>query len=113
MLKIKASEKNLDDVFGNEYLFQIPNYQRPYAWTTEEVGELLDDLLFAVDKDAEAQKEDAEAPYKNKVQDNLRRFTVIISYCKYYEKQVHHPFKNFRGQIQGNCALILHRYRGL
>ena len=51
---IKASEQNLDKVFCDDYLFEIPFYQRPYAWTTEEVGELLDDLLFAMDKDAEA-----------------------------------------------------------
>ena len=51
---IKASEQNLDKVFCNDYMFEIPYYQRPYAWTTEEVGELLDDLLFAMDKDAEA-----------------------------------------------------------
>ena len=51
---IKASEQNLNEVFSNKYLFQIPFYQRPYAWTTEEVGELLDDLLFAMDKDPEA-----------------------------------------------------------
>ena len=51
---IKASEQNLNKVFSNEYLFQIPLYQRPYAWTTEEVSELLDDLLFAMDKDPEA-----------------------------------------------------------
>ncbi len=46
---IKASEQNLDKVFCDDYLFEIPLYQRPYAWTTEEVGELLDDLLFAVE----------------------------------------------------------------
>ena len=51
---IKASEQNLDKVFCDDYLFEIPFYQRPYAWSTEEVGELLDDLLFAMDKDAEA-----------------------------------------------------------
>ena len=51
---IKASEQNLDKVFCDDYLFEIPFYQRPYAWTTEEVGELLDDLLFAMDKDADA-----------------------------------------------------------
>ena len=51
---IKASEQNLDKVFCDDYLFEIPFYQRPYAWTTEEVGELLDDLLFAMGKDAEA-----------------------------------------------------------
>ena len=36
---IKASEQNLDKVFCDEYLFEIPFYQRPYAWTTDEVGE--------------------------------------------------------------------------
>ena len=45
---IKASEQNLDKVFRDEYLFEIPFYQRPYAWTTDEVGELLEDLLFAM-----------------------------------------------------------------
>ena len=45
---IKASEQNLDKVFCDEYLFEIPFYQRPYAWTTDEVGDLLEDLLFAM-----------------------------------------------------------------
>ena len=36
---IKASEQNLDKVFCDDYLFEIPFYQRPYAWTTDEVGE--------------------------------------------------------------------------
>ena len=48
---IQAGEKNLDKVFCNDYLFKIPVFQRPYAWTTEEVNELLDDLLFSMDKD--------------------------------------------------------------
>ena len=45
---IKASEQNLDKVFCDDYLFEIPFYQRPYAWTTDEVSELLEDLLFAM-----------------------------------------------------------------
>src|SRR5207302_4212145 len=32
-------------VFSNEFIFTIPNFQRPYAWTTEQAGELLEDLL--------------------------------------------------------------------
>ena len=48
---IKASEQNLNAVFSDAYLFDIPLYQRPYAWTTEQVDELLDDLLNAVDRD--------------------------------------------------------------
>ena len=49
---IKASEKNLNAVFSDDYLFEIPLYQRPYAWTIGQVDELLDDLLSAMDRDA-------------------------------------------------------------
>lgn len=49
---IKASEQNLKELFSDNYLFEIPLYQRPYAWTKEQVDELLDDLLNAMDRDA-------------------------------------------------------------
>jgi uncharacterized protein with ParB-like and HNH nuclease domain len=42
---IHGSEYPLEKVFSNDFLFNVPNYQRPYAWTTEHAGELLDDLL--------------------------------------------------------------------
>ena len=45
---IKASEKALLKVFCDEFLFSIPEYQRPYVWTTEEAGELFDDLRNAM-----------------------------------------------------------------
>lgn len=48
---IKAGEENLAKVFCDDYRFEIPRFQRPYAWTTEEVSELLDDLLFAMNWD--------------------------------------------------------------
>ena len=38
--KITATEQNLDKVFSDEYFFEVPSYQRPYAWTTEQVDEL-------------------------------------------------------------------------
>ena len=41
---IQASQMNLVKVFCNDYRFEVPVFQRPYAWTTEEVDELLDDL---------------------------------------------------------------------
>ena len=47
---IKASEKALVDVFCDKFHFSIPPYQRPYAWTTEEAGELFEDLNFAMGK---------------------------------------------------------------
>ncbi|MYF74056.1 MAG: DUF262 domain-containing protein [Gemmatimonadetes bacterium] len=45
---IEATELQLLDVFSDKYIFNIPPYQRPYAWTTEQTGELLDDLLYAM-----------------------------------------------------------------
>lgn len=44
---IKATELPIRDIFSNSYSFEIPDYQRPYAWTVDEAGELLDDLLHA------------------------------------------------------------------
>ena len=51
---IKAGEQNLNAVFSDDYLFEIPPYQRPYAWTVEQVDELLDDLLNAMDRDVQS-----------------------------------------------------------
>ncbi len=45
---IEARELQLVSIFGDNYRFEIPEYQRPYAWTTEQAGELLDDLLHAI-----------------------------------------------------------------
>ncbi len=45
---IEAKELQLFSIFNDDYRFKIPDYQRPYAWTTEQTSELLDDLLFAM-----------------------------------------------------------------
>ena len=50
---IKASEQNLNAIFSDTYIFEIPVFQRPYAWTTEQVDDLLDDLLYAMRRDDE------------------------------------------------------------
>ena len=50
---IKASEQNLDRVFFDDYLFEIPVFQRPYAWEKEQVDDLLDDLLYAMRRDGD------------------------------------------------------------
>ncbi len=45
---IKGAEYPLEKIFSDDFFFKIPGYQRPYAWTTEEAEELLDDLLAAL-----------------------------------------------------------------
>ena len=42
---LSAKEQALSKIFGDDYVFGIPGYQRPYAWTTEQAGELFSDLL--------------------------------------------------------------------
>ena len=44
--EIKSEKILVKDIFANLW-FRIPEYQRPYMWTHEEVTELLDDLVFA------------------------------------------------------------------
>ncbi|MCY4127615.1 MAG: DUF262 domain-containing HNH endonuclease family protein, partial [Gammaproteobacteria bacterium] len=52
---LAATEQNLVDIFANnQYVFEIPLYQRPYAWTVEHIDELLDDLVDAMDRDYDA-----------------------------------------------------------
>ncbi|MDR3203823.1 MAG: DUF262 domain-containing HNH endonuclease family protein [Deltaproteobacteria bacterium] len=42
---IKATENSLSKVFSSDYCYEIPPYQRPYAWTVEETSALFDDLI--------------------------------------------------------------------
>ena len=48
---LKAHEKAISKVFSNDYVFYIPDYQRPYSWTTDQAGALLEDLLGCVKED--------------------------------------------------------------
>ena len=89
MADITASEKNLNSVFSDAHLFEIPSYQRPYSWDTEQVGALLSDLLDAMERDDETPyflgsivliKEDDSS--KSEVVDGQQRLTTLsILFC--------------------------------
>jgi len=49
--KIEAHEQDIARIFSDSYEFEIPPYQRPYAWETEQTRELLADLLDAMDNE--------------------------------------------------------------
>ena len=128
---IEAKELQLVRIFGDEYRFEIPEYQRPYAWTTEQTGELLGDLLYAM-----GQVEDVSAapPYflgsiviiKNglepqaKIVDGQQRITTLtILFCVLRElaaeddrssidRYVYEPGDKFAG-IQGHYRLAVRR----
>ena len=83
---IQASQKNLEKVFCNDYHFEIPVFQRPYAWTTEEADELLDDLISSMNRDAQEPyflggivliKEDRQNRPDSKVVDGQQRLTTL------------------------------------
>lgn len=40
----------LRNLLSAPYAFQIPSFQRPFSWTTKEAGQLLDDLMVALDE---------------------------------------------------------------
>ncbi|NEU78970.1 DUF262 domain-containing protein [Nostoc sp. UIC 10630] len=47
-VKLQANDCPISKIFSNDFIFTIPLYQRPYAWTTEQAGELLEDLVTAL-----------------------------------------------------------------
>lgn len=49
-----AHEQSLTKIFSDDYVFQVPGYQRPYAWTTEQARELFEDLTGFMQSDGGA-----------------------------------------------------------
>lgn len=41
---LSASEEPIGKIFDNNFLFKIPDYQRPYSWKTEQALELITDI---------------------------------------------------------------------
>jgi uncharacterized protein with ParB-like and HNH nuclease domain len=50
---ITGAEYALAKIFSSDFDYLIPPYQRPYAWTTEQAGELFDDLYDFFSNEAE------------------------------------------------------------
>lgn len=48
---VKSKIITVKDLLQNDKL-QIPEYQRPYKWTTKNVNQLIDDIIFHKDKSA-------------------------------------------------------------
>lgn len=42
--KISGAEYPLAKIFSSDFDYEIPSYQRPYAWTVDQASELFDDL---------------------------------------------------------------------
>ncbi|WP_320064195.1 DUF262 domain-containing HNH endonuclease family protein [Micromonospora sp. RTGN7] len=53
MQQLEAHEVPLHRIFCQDYDFRIPDYQRPYAWGKEQAGQLLDDLVEALERNSD------------------------------------------------------------
>lgn len=53
MKQLEANEYAIQKVLSREFQFRIPEYQRPYAWETEQALQLFDDLTGAFDQDSD------------------------------------------------------------
>jgi uncharacterized protein with ParB-like and HNH nuclease domain len=45
---IDARERTIGQVLSDDYAFEIPPYQRPYAWEVDQTQALLSDLIDAL-----------------------------------------------------------------
>ncbi|MDR6974209.1 hypothetical protein J2X68_000887 [Streptomyces sp. 3330] len=50
MQQLEAQEVSLHKVFSSDFDFRIPDYQRPYAWETEQATQLLIDLQESLER---------------------------------------------------------------
>jgi uncharacterized protein DUF262/uncharacterized protein DUF1524 len=62
-VRIHGAEYPIKKIFSDDFVFNIPLYQRPYAWTTEHAGELLDDLIAFMGDSKEPIEADELTPY--------------------------------------------------
>lgn len=56
-VRIQGAEYPLKDIFSDDFVFEIPPYQRPYSWTTEHAGELYEDVVTAMANGPDGEQE--------------------------------------------------------
>lgn len=89
--EIKSGKILVKDIFSTKW-FRIPEYQRPYIWSKDEVNDLLDDLTFAcankpqqeyflgsfVYQNKKAQADNGEIFEENDLLDGQQRMTTLL-----------------------------------
>ena len=55
---LKAEEIYVGNLFGDKYLFEIPNFQRPFSWRKDNFEQLFDDIKdeVQINKDRKGEK---------------------------------------------------------
>ena len=104
--KISGAEYPLSKIFSSDFDFSIPSYQRPYAWTEIQVGELFSDLydFFLKEKDDTyflgsivLIKEEGDP--NAEVIDGQQRLTtltiLLAAITSYFEGELHNDFESY------------------
>lgn len=62
---IKAKEYYIKDLLSDKFLFEIPDYQRAYSWTKENLQQLIDDITGSIEVNKEEYGDNFESyePY--------------------------------------------------
>ena len=107
--KIKGAEYPLSKIFSSDFDYEIPSYQRPYAWTEDEAGELFDDLYdFFVTESEEEQyflgsivlvKED-DKPHADVIDGQQRLTTLSILLAAITSKLSGAEHADFEGYLK-------------
>ena len=83
--KIKAKEYFIKDLLSPKFVFEIPDYQRAYSWTTENLKQLVEDINDSIKLNEDRDFENFE-PYfigsivlcgKEYKEDGFGRYEVI------------------------------------
>lgn len=105
--KIKGAEYQLAKIFSSDFDYDIPSYQRPYAWTEEETDTLFEDLYdFYINEPSDENyflgsivliKED-DKPHADVIdgQQRLTTLTILLAAITYkLSGEDRSDFKNF------------------
>lgn len=116
-VKITGREYPLDTIFDGHLFFSIPLFQRPYSWTTEQAGELLNDFIDSLDSEDEyflgsivLIKEDDPLKPEAQVVDGQQRLitlTILFSVLRYRLRELHNEITNDLEKIPNDITKTL------
>jgi uncharacterized protein with ParB-like and HNH nuclease domain len=103
-LKISAQGRNLRKILEEKITYEIPDYQRPYSWTKDEIEDLFTDLDAVIHSDSNhffgAFVFNDERRNENVIEviDGQQRLTTIAIFL-YVLRYLYslEPFRNFEG----------------